>query len=282
MREWKDISYTPVGWRDYPSTSTKMNAENLSKSEKGIEKLIEAIEEIRVVIGDEDNKSKYPTLQMGINELSNKFGGYEGYNLLDDTKLKATNTGCVIEGTIDELKLVPGKDYTLSCESLLEGSSIVLFQYSSGGDVIITEQLTDFDCSKGITFELSKNCNSIKVVFPTGDGYSLEHCLDAKVMLTEGTVRKVYEPYTGGVVMNDIWQEILSATKHIEDNRNVISSHATTLGQHASTLASHGTTIGQHASTISSHGTTLGQHTQLINELTTTMNELVNLLGGEY
>ena len=37
--QYSDISYDEVGWKNYPSTSTKLNAENLNKMEQGIKKL---------------------------------------------------------------------------------------------------------------------------------------------------------------------------------------------------------------------------------------------------
>ena len=206
--EYSDITYDEVSWKNYPSTSTKLNAENLNKMELGIKKLVVAVAELRTLLGSDDLSST--NIIAAVNELSGKFGGYKGYNLLDMGLLMEETNGFSISGTLDELGLVADTSYTIS---MVANEDIYLYQYDSNGEMLSTEFLSD---GGAVSFTININCQSIKIFFPKSLGYSSEVvCVAAKVMLEIGTEKHDYEPYTGGEKMQDLWQEILENQNEI-------------------------------------------------------------------
>lgn len=206
--EYVDIAYDEVGWKNYPSTSTKINAENLNKMEKGIKNLVAGVTELRTLLGS-DNLQKNNIIS-AINELSGQFGGYKGYNLLDMGLLVEETNGFSASGTLEELGLVANTSYTISMEA---DEDIYFYQYDSNGNMLSTEIVAN---GGAVSFTISNNCKSITVFFPKSLGYTSEAaCASAKVMLGVGTEKHDYEPYTGGEVMNDLWEEILENQKSI-------------------------------------------------------------------
>lgn len=217
--DYVELNYEPVGWKNYPSTSTKLNAENLNKPEEGIQMLIKAVLELRTVLGSENLTENYSGLIAAVNDLSGKFGGYSGYNLLDMSLLTEESNGYSISGTLEKLGLVADTSYTLSMEG---NADIYFYQYDDGGEMISTEILTD---GEAISFTINSGCNSIKIFFPKTLGYTSEElCINAKVMLEAGTEKHSYEPYTGGEEMRDLWQEIL-------ENQNMIAACKTAISK---------------------------------------------------
>lgn len=203
--DYVELDYEPVGYKDYPSTSTKLNAENLNKPDKGIMMLIKAVKELRDVLGSEDLTKNYTGVIAAINDLGTKFGGYSGYNLLDFGLIAEETNGYVISGTLDEIGLSVNKSYTLSMES---DADIYFYQFDSSDDIISVETLTDLD--KAASFTIAGTCVKVKAFFPKTMGYVSESiCKEAKLMLEEGTEKHEYEPYTGGEEMSDLWEEIL-------------------------------------------------------------------------
>lgn len=202
--EYTELNYEPVGWKNFPSTSTKLNAENLNKPDEGILKLIKAVIELRSVIGSENMSANYNSLISAVNDLSGKFGGYAGYNLLDIGLLAEETNGFSISGTLDEMGLCIGTSYTISMEG---DTDIYLYQYDVSSEMLSTEILSD---RGAVSFTINNNCKSIKLFFPKSLGYtSVDICKEAKVMLEQGTEKHSYEPYTGGEEMRDLWEEIL-------------------------------------------------------------------------
>lgn len=207
--EYSDITYDEVAWKNYPSTSTKMNAENLNKMELGIKKLVIAVTELRTLLGSDDLTKA--NIISAINELSGQFGGYQGYNLLDTGLLIEESNGFSISGTLEELGLLANTSYTISMSA---DEDIYFYQYDSNEEMLSTEILSD---GGAVSFTTNSNCESVKIFFPKSLGYSSEAvCVAAKVMLEVGTEKHDYEPYTGGEAMSDLWQEIL-------ENQNEIS-----------------------------------------------------------
>lgn len=227
--EYSDITYDEVAWKNYPSTSTKMNAENLNKMESGIKKLVVAVTELRTLLGSDDLSKG--NIISAINELSGQFGGYKGYNLLDMGLLVEETNGFSVSGTLEELGLAANTSYTLSMNT---DEDIYFYQYDSNDEMLATEILSD---GGAVSFTISGNCERIKVFFPKSLGYvSEEVCVNAKVMLEVGTEKHNYEPYTGGEAMNDLWQEILEnqneiagCKKAIEDCEAFIQNFASIL-----------------------------------------------------
>lgn len=202
--DYIELNYEPVGWKNYPSTSTKLNAENLSKPEEGIVKLIKAVLELRTVLGSEDLTSDYKGLIAAVNDLSGKFGGYSGYNLLDMELLSEESNGYSISGTLEELGLAADTSYTFSIEG---ETDVYLYQYDSDNEMLSTEIVAD---SEAVAFTIDSKCNNVKIFFPKSLGYtSVETCKNAKVMIELGTERQEYEPYTSGEEMRNLWEEIL-------------------------------------------------------------------------
>lgn len=217
--DYTELNYEPVGWKNYPSTSTKLNAENLSKPEEGIVKLIKAVLELRTVLGSEDLTSNYKGLIAAVNDLSGKFGGYTGYNLLDMELLSEESNGYSISGTLEELGLAADTSYTLSMEG---ETDIYFYQYDSSGEMLSTEILSD---GGAIAFTINSSCSKVKIFFPKTLGYvSGEICKNAKVMIELGTERHDYEPYTDGEEMSDIWEEILENQKAIASCKTSIAN----------------------------------------------------------
>ena len=207
--EYSDITYDEVAWKNYPSTSTKMNAENLNKMESGIKKLVVAVTELRTLLGSDDLSKG--NIISAINELSGKFGGYKGYNLLDMGLLVEETNGFSVSGTLKELGLAANTSYTLSMNA---DEDIYFYQYDSNEDMLSTEVLSE---GGAVAFTINNSCESVKIFFPKSLGYSSEAvCVSAKVMLEVGTEKHDYEPYTGGEVMNNLWEEIL-------ENQNAIN-----------------------------------------------------------
>lgn len=200
--EYYDITYDEVSWKNYPSTSTKLNAENLNKMESGIKKLVIAVAELRTLLGSDDLTKA--NIIAAVNELSGKFGGYEGYNLLDMGLLVEETNGFSISGKLKDLGLATDTSYTLS---MYADADIYFYQYDSNGEMLSTEILSD---GGAVSFTSYSNCASAKIFFPKSLGYTSEEiCRAAKVMLEVGVEKHNYEPYTGGEVMNDLWEEIL-------------------------------------------------------------------------
>lgn len=200
--EYSDIAYDEVGWKNYPSTSTKLNAENLNKMEQGIKKLVFAVTELRTLLGSDNLLEN--NIIAAVNALSGKFGGYEGYNLLDMGLLVEETNGFSVSGALEDLSLAVNASYTLSSEA---EEDVYFYQYDSNGDMLSTEIVSD---SSAVSFTMNSTCSSVKIFFPKSLGYTSEDlCGAARVMLEAGTERHDYEPYTGGEVMNDLWEEIL-------------------------------------------------------------------------
>lgn len=207
--QYSDISYDEVGWKNYPSTSTKLNAENLNKMEQGIKKLVIAMTEIRTLLGSDDLIKN--NVIAAVNELSGKFGGYEGYNLLDMGLLTEETNGFFVSGKLKDLGLAANASYTISMEA---DEDIYFYQYDSHGEMLSTEILSD---GGTVALTISSKCESIKVFFPKSLGYTSKTvCIDAKVMLEVGIEKHDYEPYTGGEKMSDLWQEILENQNDIK------------------------------------------------------------------
>lgn len=202
--EYCDIAFEPVNWKDYPSTCTKLNAENLNNPENGILKLIDAVNELRNLLGTEDLSEKYADIITAVNDLCGKFGGYQGYNLLDMSLLSVGSNGYEVTGTLDRLGLEKGKSYVFSMES---DDDVYLYQTDSDDAVIAAEVLSETNKSEAIT--IVSDCAKVKVFFPKTYYHSEEACKNAHVMLEKGTQKHEYEPYTGGEVMTDLWEEIL-------------------------------------------------------------------------
>lgn len=217
--DYIELDYEPVGWKNYPSTSTKLNAENLSKPEEGIQKLIKAVLELRTVLGSEDITANYSGLIAAVNDLSGKFGGYSGYNLFDMRLLEKESNGYSVSGTLEELGLVADKSYTLSMEG---DTAIYFYQYDSDNEMLSTEILSG---GEAVSFTISSCCDNVKIFFPSTLGYvSEETCQAAKVMLELGTDKHDYEPYTGGEEMSDLWEEILENQNAITNCINAITN----------------------------------------------------------
>lgn len=200
--EYSDIAYDEVGWKNYPSTSTKLNAENLNKMEQGIKKLVFAVAELRTLLGSDDLAES--NIIAAVNALSGRFGGYDGYNLLDMGLLVEETNGFSVSGELEALSLSADTSYTLSSEA---DEDVYFYQYDSNGEMLSTEIVSD---SSAVSFTLNGACTSVKIFFPKSLGYTSEElCSAARVMLEAGTERHDYEPYTGGEAMNDLWEEIL-------------------------------------------------------------------------
>lgn len=224
--DYIELTYDPVGWKNYPSTSTKLNAENLNKSEEGILMLIKAVLELRTVLGSENLTSAYSGLIAAVNDLSGKFGGYSGYNLLNMGLLTTESNGYSISGTLAALGLATNKSYTLSMEG---DTDIYFYQYDSANAMLSTEILTN---GEAISFTINSGCSSIKIFFPKTLGYtSKELCIDAKVMLESGTEKHSYEPYTGGEEMRDLWQEILENQNQVNSCKKLITICQTSISK---------------------------------------------------
>lgn len=202
--EYCDISFEPVVWKDYPSTSTKLNAENLNNPENGILKLIDAINELRNLLGTEDLSERYADIITAVNDLGGKFGGYQGYNLLDMSLLSAASGGYEVMGTLEEVGLEVNKSYVFSMEG---EEDVYLYQLDSEENVIAAETLGELDKSEAVT--ITAGCAKVKVFFPKAYYHSQEACKNAHVMLEKGTQKHEYEPYTGGEKMTNLWEEIL-------------------------------------------------------------------------
>lgn len=200
--EYSDIAYDEVGWKNYPSTSTKLNAENLNKMEQGIKNLVFAVAELRTLLGSDDLAES--NIIAAVNALSGRFGGYDGYNLLDMGLLVEETNGFSVSGELEALSLSADTSYTLSSEA---DEDVYFYQYDSNGEMLSTEIVSD---SSAVSFTLNGACTSVKIFFPKSLGYTSEElCSAARVMLEAGTERHDYEPYTGGEAMNDLWEEIL-------------------------------------------------------------------------
>lgn len=200
--EYSDIAYDEVGWKNYPSTSTKLNAENLNKMEQGIKNLVFAVAELRTLLGSDDLAES--NIIAAVNALSGRFGGYDGYNMLDMGLLVEETNGFSVSGELEALSLSADTSYTLSSEA---DEDVYFYQYDSNGEMLSTEIVSD---SSAVSFTLNGACTSVKIFFPKSLGYTSEElCSAARVMLEAGTERHDYEPYTGGEAMNDLWEEIL-------------------------------------------------------------------------
>lgn len=217
--EYTELNYEPVRWKNYPSISTKLNAENLNRADEGIAMLINAVLELRAVLGSENLTTSYTGLIAAVNDLTGKFGGYAGYNLLDISTLVEESNGYSVGGTLEELGITANASYTLSMEGNWD---IYLYQYDSSGAMLSTEVLTET-----VAFTINAKCSHLKVFFPKELGYATEKdCKDAKVMLESGTMKHSYEPYTGGEEMRNLWEEILENQNAIAQNRSTIEKCA--------------------------------------------------------
>lgn len=202
--EYCDISFEPVIWKDYPSTSTKLNAQNLNNPENGILKLIDAINELRNLLGTEDLSERYADIITAVNDLGGKFGGYQGYNLLDMSLLNAASGGYEAVGTLEEFGVETNKSYVFSMEG---EEDVYLYQLDNEEAVIAAEVLSELDKAEAVT--IAADCVKVKVFFPKAYYHSKEACQNAHVMLEKGTQKHEYEPYTGGEKMTNLWEEIL-------------------------------------------------------------------------
>ncbi len=224
--EYKDITYSPVGWKNYPSTVTKLNAENLLKMEDGIVNLVAGMLELRNVLGDMDISSGKDIIAT-LNALYSQFGGYEGYNLFDVSKLTEVSTGYAVDIDMELAGIVAGDSYTFSMEG---DDTVYLYQYNNSGDIVSTETLSS--ASKSAAFTFNTTCTSFRVLYMTSVGYSTKQaCVDANVMLEKGTEKHDFEPYTGGETMSSQWDEILQNRAMIAQNAGKISSLETFIAQ---------------------------------------------------
>lgn len=202
--EYLNIDYEPVGWKDYPSTTTKLNAENLNKPDGAIVKIITAIKEIRNLLGSVDLTQGTDIISV-INSISGKYGGYQGYNLLDISNIQSVSNGFHVDASLSDLGMEAGVSYTLSYEGT---DDVYFYEYDADGAMLSTEILSD--TSQSLAFTVAADCESIRVFFPKTAGFISESlCYDAHVMLEKGTEKHDYEPYTGGEPMTDLWEEIL-------------------------------------------------------------------------
>lgn len=222
--EYSDINYDGVGWKDYPSTSTKLNAQNLNKIDDAIIRLVDAVKHIRTLLGEYDLTDKQDAIIPAINDISGKFGGYYGYNLLDMGLLKKTSNGYILNMSLDDIGLKAGESCTFSMEA---DNDIYFYEYNSAGEMIVTETLYDTD--KSTAFTINTLCESIAVFFPSAYYPTETSCHNAKVMLEKGTEKHSYEPYTGGEEMTDMWSEIL-------ENRSTIKVLDSTVKKQIYTL----------------------------------------------
>lgn len=210
---YTDITYNEVGWKNYPSIATKLNAENLLKMECGIKKVVAAVLELRNLLGDTDLNSGKDIIAT-INALYSQFGGYSGYNLFDVSKVKTVTSGYALDVKIEDTEIVTGNSYTFSTEG---EDTVYLYQYDSSGGILSTEKISSD--APAVAFTFDNTCTSFRVMFLTSVGFtSFNTCVDAKIMLVAGTSKLDYEPYTGGEQMISQWDEILQ-------NRFKISTH---------------------------------------------------------
>ncbi len=221
--EYTDINYQGVGWKDYPSTSTKLNAENLNVADEGIKKLVEAIKQLRTILGDDNLTDKQTSIIAAVNDISDKFGGYYGYNLLNINLLQKVSNGHSIDVSLEELGLNAGDSCTFSMES---DNDIYLYECDSEGKMLVTESLTDMD--KSTAFTINSACESISVFFPSAYYASENACRNSKVMLEKGTEKHSYEPYTGGEIMTDMWDEILENRMLVKEMVNEVEQQLLT------------------------------------------------------
>lgn len=215
--EYCDISYDEVAWKNYPSTSTKLNAENLNRMEQGIKNLVMGVTELRTLIGTDNLKSD--SIIEAVNEIISKFGGYSGYNLLDMSLLEEKSTYFSISGTLEELGLSVNTSYTFSVN---DGEEIYFYQYDADGNTITVDTVAS---GEAVSFTILVSCSVVEIMFPKTVGYvSEELCIAAQVMLEEGTEKHEYEPYTGGETMSDMWLEILENQNNINKCLKAVSS----------------------------------------------------------
>lgn len=217
--EYSNINYDGIGWKDYPSTTTKLNAQNLNKVDDAIIRLVDAVKHIRTLLGEYDLTDRQDAIIPAINDITGKFGGYYGYNLLDMSLLKKTSNGHIINMSLDDVGLKAGESCTFSMEA---DNDIYLYEYNSAGEMIVTETLYDTD--KSTAFTINSQCKSIAVFFPSAYYATESACQNANVMLEKGTEKHSYEPYTGREEMTDIWSEILENRLMIRQQENDIIS----------------------------------------------------------
>lgn len=218
--EYSKVSYEPINWKDYPSTSTKLNAENLNRIDTGIMQLVTAVVELRNLLGEDDLTEKQSSIISAINNLSGKFGGYMGYNLLNMDDLEEVTNGYAIRKSVDDIGLTPGSSYTVSMEG---DNDTYLYELGSDGTTLALHNLTDIDRSE--SFTLNADCTDISVLFVKAQGYvSEESCRQAHIMLEQGTTLHEYEPYTGGEQMSNLWEEILENQNDIVKCKKSISA----------------------------------------------------------
>lgn len=216
--EYSELEFEPVNWKNYPSTATKLKAENLNNAEEGIMKIIKAVTEIRELLGHEDLKPS--SLITAVNELDGKFGGYSGYNLFDINELEETTNGFVFQKTLDEIGMKAGKTYTVSMQGNFD---IYVYELDEDEETLALHTLSGDE--KTELFTLNAKCNKMSILFAKGQGYiSMDYCKAAKFMLEFGSVVHEYEPYTGGREMTDLWEEIANNMNGVRRNEAKMDS----------------------------------------------------------
>lgn len=147
---------------------------------------------------------RYADIITAVNDLGGKFGGYQGYNLLDMSLLNAASGGYEAVGTLEEFGVETNKSYVFSMEG---EEDVYLYQLDNEETVIAAEVLSELDKAEAVT--IAADCVKVKVFFPKAYYHSKEACQNAHVMLEKGTQKHEYEPYTGGEKMTNLWEEIL-------------------------------------------------------------------------